>query len=103
MALFPAWESGCRVAGRAGGALFALPCAGLCLYAAAQHPVAPMLALSLLAAALVWAMWRPVDLWFVLPALLPVASFAPWTGWWLVDESDLLVLALGLGLIASWR
>ncbi len=102
VALFPAWESGCRVAGRAGVALFALPCAGLCLYAAAQHPVAPMLALSLLAAALVWAMWRPVDLWFVLPALLPVASFAPWTGWWLVDESDLLVLALLGGAYGRW-
>ena len=29
----------------------------------------------------------------MLPALLPVANFTPWTGWWLVDESDLLILA----------
>lgn len=35
-------------------------------------------------------------------ALLPVASFAPSTGWWLVDEFDLLVLAMLAGGYGRW-
>ena len=82
--------------------LFGVVSAGMCLWPAAQHPLAPMLALSLISAVLAWAMWRPADLWFVLPALLPVASFTPWTGWWLADESDLLVLAALGGAYLRW-
>lgn len=100
--MFPVWGGGSHVVRRAGVALFGLACACLCLYAAAQHPVAPILTLSLLSAALAWAMWRPVDLWFMLPALLPAASFSPWTGWWLADESDLLVLAVLGGAYLRW-
>ncbi len=77
-------------------------CAAACLWGGAQHPIAPTIALSLLSAMLVWAMWRPADLWLMLPALLPVASFTPWTGWWLVDESDLLVLAAMGGAYLRW-
>ena len=58
-----------------------------------QHPVAPAVVVGALWAVVVWAALRPGDLWFMLPALLPIANFTPWTGWWLVDESDLLVLA----------
>ncbi|MBS0506612.1 MAG: hypothetical protein JSR53_04420 [Proteobacteria bacterium] len=85
-----------------GAALAGCWCACVGLWLAAQHPVAPILALALLSAAMAWVMWRPADLWFLLPALLPVASFAPWTGWWLVDESDLLVLAVLAGAYLRW-
>lgn len=50
-------------------------------------------------AALLW--WRPA-LWLVaLPALLPVLDFAPRTGWFFLEEIDLLLL-LTAG-IAYWR
>ncbi len=79
-------------------ALCALGAAGLAL----THPVAPAaLALGLLLAAAAVA-WRPLAWLFLLPALLPVMSFAPWTGWWLVDESDALVLACLAGGYARW-
>lgn len=93
---------GANAASGVGATLLGLLSSCICLWAAAQHPVAPVLALSLLLAALVWAMWRPADLWFMLPALLPIASFTPWTGWWLVDESDLLVLAVMGGAYLRW-
>lgn len=70
--------------------------------AAAQHPVSPELVLFVLLVVVAWAMFRPADLWLMLPALLPVANFAPWTGWWLVDESDLLVLAAMGGAYMRW-
>lgn len=72
------------------------------LGAAGQHPVAPALAVVVLGIVVAWAARRPSDLWFMLPALLPVASFTPWTGWWLVDESDLLMLAAMGGAYLRW-
>lgn len=89
-------------------AVLGMSCTVAALYGASQHPVAPILAMALLMALAAWIMWRPVHLWFLLPALLPVANFTPWTGWWLVDESDLLVLAaMGAGYLRwsadAWR
>lgn len=72
------------------------------LAGALQHPVAPALAVLVLVSVVAWAARRPADLWFMLPALLPVASFTPWTGWWLVDESDLLILAAMGGAYLRW-
>jgi len=67
-----------------------------------HHPVAPLaVTVGLLMVALLVG-WRPHALWFLLPALLPVMSFAPWTGWTLVDESDLLVMACLVGAMARW-
>ena len=76
--------------------------AALALGAAMQHPIAPAVAVGVLLGVLAWAAWRPGDLWFMLPALLPMANFMPWTGWWLVDESDLLVLAAMGGAYLRW-
>ena len=76
--------------------------AGAAGAAAAQHPVSPELALFVLSVVVAWAMFRPADLWLMLPALLPIANFTPWTGWWLVDESDLLVLAAMGGAYMRW-
>ena len=83
-------------------AVLGVSCAFAALYGSLQHPVAPILATVLLMALITWIMWKPAHLWFVLPALLPVANFAPWTGWWLVDESDLLVLAVMGGGYLRW-
>ena len=39
-----------------------------------------------------------------LPALMPVLNFSPWTGWLIVEEFDLLVLAvLAAGYFRIWR
>ena len=75
---------------------------GAAIGAALRHPVAPLSMLSVLVALSFWVMWRPNQIWFLLPALLPVANFMPWTGWWLVDESDLLLLALLAGTYMRW-
>ena len=58
---------------------------------AVHHPTAPAWAsvgfLLWCAAANWWGVWL-----FALPALLPCASLAPWTGWVAIDEFDLVVL-----------
>jgi hypothetical protein len=38
---------------------------------------------------------------FLIPATMPVLNFSPWTGWFLFDESDLLVLGAFAGSYAS--
>lgn len=50
-------------------------------------------------AALLW--WRPVLWLFALPALLPALDLAPHTGWFFVEEIDLLLL-IGAGF-AYWQ
>ncbi len=92
--------------GRGAGAVLLALLAGafaLCgLALSMHHPVAPTVlsvALLLVAAGVAW---RPAAAWFLLPALLPVMNFAPWTGWVLIDESDLLVLACLGGGFARW-
>ncbi len=57
-----------------------------------HHPVAPHAALLV---SLLWILMatRFDGLWlFVLPACLPAMNFAPWTGWIVVEEFDLIVL-----------
>lgn len=67
----------------------------------AQFPVnATALGAGLLLAAALVA-WRPLWLWAVLPAALPLLDWAPWTGWLFLDEYDAL-LALLLA-VAWWR
>jgi hypothetical protein len=65
---------------------------------AAHHPLDAGVALAGFAAWVACA-WRWPHAWlFVVPALLPAASLAPWTGWQMVDEFDLLLLgALAAG------
>ena len=77
---------------RAAWGLVALVCAGAAMWLAALHPIAPHAAV---AGVLVWsgAVWRWPWIWLaVLPMLLPVANFSPWTGWLMFDESDMLAL-----------
>ena len=62
-----------------------------CLWLASQHPLGPSVALAACCAWIAVSAKYP-GLWlFVLPASLPVASLAPWTGWLIFDEFDLLV------------
>ena len=88
-------------------ALFALPCAGLCLYAAAQHPVAPMLALSLLAGIPLglWAGLKPRSLAGRVIGAASTLGFALpafWLGLMLIlVGAALVVVAVGLRNIAS--
>jgi hypothetical protein len=70
-----------------------------CLLPAAGHPLAPGLLIVGLCLCMGWAAWRPWAIGWLLATLLPVASFAPDTGWWLIDEFDLLVLAV---LAGAW-
>ena len=87
---------------QAGLGLLAAVFAGLAAALASQHPLAPF-ALSLGCAGVALAsVWRPGAWLFWLPALLPLLNFSPWTGWWLLDESDLLILAVLSGGYARW-
>lgn len=80
--------------GRTVSAIVALASALLCALLVAHHPLSPlaMAMACLMLAALTFArfVWWP--LW-LLP-LLPLAGLMPWTGWLLVEEWDLLVLAV---------
>ncbi len=88
---------------RGAGALSLAGLLGLAaLGLAAHHPVAPVTVTGTLLLATLLVAWRPGAMWFLLPAMLPVASFAPWTGWTLFDESDLLVMACLVGGLAHW-
>ncbi len=65
--------------------------AGMAL--ASRHPLWPVFILVVFYAWAVVSAFVP-RLWlFVVPAALPALSFAPWTGWFFVDEFDLLLLA----------
>jgi hypothetical protein len=80
---------------------FALALACLLAAAALVYPAdkAALGASIAVVAALLW--WRPVLWLLIVPALLPVLDFAPWTGWFYVDEFDLLLLTCAS--IAYWR
>ena len=58
-----------------------------------QHPLWPWSILSLLFAWCAAVAWRP-SLWlFAVPAFMPVLNLSPWTGWLVVDEFDIFLLA----------
>lgn len=84
------------------GAPAALLSAALCVFLAIHHPTLGAwtllpLALAATASAAAPGAW---PLW-LLP-LLPLVGFMPWTGWIVVEELDLLVLAAAAGGYARW-
>jgi hypothetical protein len=86
-------------------ALLPLACAVAGSTLALHYPLSGFLATLLFALTAVAAWLRP-DAWLVLlPALLPIMGFAPWTGWITFEELDLLVLAVAAGGYArrAWR
>lgn len=76
--------------------------AAACLGLASQHPVAPVMLMCALSMTMAWVAWQPHTAGWVLATLLPIASWAPETGWWLVDEFDLLVLGVVAGAYVRW-
>ena len=78
----------------AGGAVLAL-----------HYPLSAPVALLLFAAVALGTWWRQQAWVVLLPALLPVVGFAPWTGWITFEELDQLVLAVAAGGYArrAWR
>ena len=57
----------------------------------------------MLAAFVLWCAvvaWRPGIWLFVVPAALPLLNFAPWTGWVVFEEFDLLLLGVAAGAYA---
>ena len=87
---------------RAAAALAAAAAAGASLALAWHHPLSPLAALGgcCLMAALTFV--RPAT-WpgWLLP-LLPLMGLMPWTGWLVVEELDLALLAVAAGGYARW-
>lgn len=83
------------------GLLLAGASAAAGLGLSAHYPLQPLLASIawLLVAALAWRFWQVWPL--LLPALVPLLGFAPWTGWITFEELDLLVLASAAGGYAA--
>ncbi|MCE3261600.1 MAG: hypothetical protein K0R43_679 [Pseudoduganella sp.] len=75
---------------RRGAALAAF---ALLLAAASVYPAPPWLLALLLGPYMALLLWRPHAWLLAVPALLPVLDFAPWTGWFFLEELDLLLLA----------
>jgi hypothetical protein len=78
-------------------AAVALACALVVAWLAAHHPLSPAVIGAAAVAVAGLTAWR-FDRWplWLMP-WLPVASLAPWTGWLLVEEWDVLVLAAAAG------
>lgn len=79
-----------RLLCRRGAALGAL---GLLLAAASVYPAPKLLLAALLGGYMALLLWRPQAWLVAVPALLPVLDFAPWNGWFFLEELDLLLLA----------
>ena len=65
-----------------------------------HHPAAPR---AVLGAFLLWCVavaWRPGIWLYMVPATLPLLNFAPWTGWVVFEEFDLLLLGVVAGAYA---
>lgn len=75
-------------------ALLALACFAAGGGLAASHPVSPLLALLAFYTVGLTALWWPGIWLFAVPACLPFLNFAPWTGWLVFEEFDVLLLAV---------
>ena len=91
----------CTLYGRVFSRLIALACAAGLVYALAIYPSEGTALPYVLLAYIILLAWRP-GLWLlVLPALLPNLDLAPQTGWFFLEEIDLLLLATGM--FCYWR
>lgn len=86
-----------RAPGAWAAGLLALLCGSAALALAAWHPLVPWVLVGGVLAVAGAVAWRPHWGLFLLLALLPLLNFSPWTGWRLLDESDILVLACAAG------
>ena len=87
---------------RAAAALAAAAAAGASLALAWHHPLSPLAALWCCCLIAALAFVRPAT-WpgWLLP-LLPLIGLMPWTGWLVVEELDLALLAVAAGGYARW-
>lgn len=71
----------------------------------AHHPLSAGLALAAVLVVALGSAACPQAWLIALPALLPWLGLAPWSGWIMVEETDLLVLAVVAGAYAggAWR
>ncbi len=69
---------------------------------AAAHPAQPQGLVAAVLAAMLVAAWRPLWGAWLLPAVLPWANQTVHTGWLMLDEFDLLVLAVAAGGWGAW-
>lgn len=79
--------------------LLPLAVAAGCVFWLLGFPWHPLLLGLLLLAAAALVSWRPVALFVLVPAALPVLDLAPWSGRRFADEFDAL---LALGLAVAW-
>jgi len=75
---------------------------------ALHHPLSPAWAIVGVAMLTGLAVWQPRCVWWLPPALLPLIGLAPWTGWIVFEEFDLLLLALLAGgyarlVMSTWQ
>jgi hypothetical protein len=82
-------------------ALAALAAFSLGAWVALHHPLSRWTAALAFAAICAAAFVRAGAGFFLLGALLPLAGLASWTGWIILDEFDLLVLAVVAGRFAA--
>ena len=76
--------------------LLALLAGAACMLALRHYPLGHgwpgLLFAALLPAYFLLLCWRPACWLFCVPALLPVLDLAPWTGWFFLEEIDVLLL-----------
>lgn len=82
---------------RAGLALVALACAGLAGWLAWHHPLSPPAALIAVTLLALVCLTHPGVWPVLLLGLLPMVGLMTWTGWLIVEETDLAVLAVAAG------
>jgi hypothetical protein len=72
-----------------------------CAAATLAYPLNPLFSGAFLGTYMALLWWRP-HLWLAaVPALLPVLDLAPWTGWFFLEELDLLLAATVA--VGYWR
>src|SRR6516225_11893589 len=78
------------------------------VWLAAHYPIEPAATAAAFVVACI-VFWANSGAWLVVvPAVLPLIGFAPWTGWITFEELDLLVLAVATGgyvrlAVTRWR
>jgi hypothetical protein len=85
-------------------AIVSLAAGAMALGLAAHYPLSSTAAVALAVATMAVAANMPL-LCVMLPALVPLLGFAPWTGWITFEEQDILLLAAVAGAYAraAWR
>ena len=82
-------------------ALVVVVCFALGVWLAFHHPLAPIAAVVVFVAWCAASYRWPSIAFAALPAIIPIVDLAPWTGWIVVEEFDLVLLGTAAGTYAS--